>query len=357
VSVFEGLGPQPEARPRLEAALHAPGHAYLLAGPHGSGKRAYAERFAAALLGATVPRLRSGGHPDFFRVEPEGSGILMDQARALRRDLHMRPFEAERRVYLVLDAHLLGDASANALLKSLEEPPAYAVFVLVSDHVERMLPTILSRLELVTFRRYSTAQLTERVGDPVAARSALGNLERAERLAGDPDAAARRRTYLAIARASLRDPAFDPSAAASEIARCASQAGKAASERIEQEGKELADTVDDKREKKALEKRTGERAKRAGRRAELDELREALDTVAWWYRDVLAAAVGAEGVVVHSDLAGEAAEDAQHGAAQELARGLGVVAVTRQSLDMNVQPALAIEALFHELRRASVQTM
>ena len=79
----------------------------------------------------------------------------------LRRDLHLRPFEADRRVYLILDAHLLRDDSANALLKSLEEPPGYGVFVLVSDHAERMLPTIRSRVATIPFRRFSQAQLLE----------------------------------------------------------------------------------------------------------------------------------------------------------------------------------------------------
>ena len=91
---------------------------------------------------------------------------------------------------------------------------------------------------------------------------------------------------------------------------------------------------------------TAERGKRAARRAEPDELREALDTVAWWYRDALAAAVGAEGVVVHSDLAAE----------RRRGRGTGprgACAWPRSRLrvapvvGLNVQPALAIEALFH----------
>jgi DNA polymerase-3 subunit delta' len=352
--VFDGLPNQPEARRLLEAALADPGHAYLLAGPPGSAKRLYAERFAAALLRSRLERISGGTHPDLFRLEPEGTGILIDQARALRRDLHMRPFEADRRVYLVLDAHLLRDESANALLKSLEEPPDYGVFLLVSDSAERLLPTITSRVQRVAFRRFTTAELEEATGDAVAARAALGDLGRAERLAGDKDAAKRRRAYLQLARAALIDPEFDPASAAAEVTSAAGRAGKAAGQALTKSLEALLVTIDDPKERRALEKRSEERAKRAARRAELDELREALDTVAWWYRDVLAARLGAKGIVVHSEMAGEAEEDARNGAPGQLAQALAIVAEARQSFDFNVSPALAVEALFHRLRRVPV---
>ena len=114
----------------------------------------------------------------------------------------MRPFEAARRVYLILDAHLLRDDSANALLKSLEEPPAYGVFVLVSDHAERMLPTILSPRPAGRRSGASRPPSWPRPpATPMAARAAMGDLGRAEQLAGDAAAAERRRAYLDLARA------------------------------------------------------------------------------------------------------------------------------------------------------------
>ena len=180
---FEGLPPQSEARALLTAALADPGHAYLFSGPPGTGKRRYAEHFAAALLESRLGRIETRAHPDLFVLEAEGGSILIDHARELRRDLHMRPFEADRRVYMILDAHLLRTESANALLKSLEEPPAYAVFVLVSDHAEGMLPTIRSRVVPVPFRRLSSAQLTELTGDPVGRACGAGR-RRPRRAAG-----------------------------------------------------------------------------------------------------------------------------------------------------------------------------
>jgi DNA polymerase-3 subunit delta' len=88
-------------------------------------------------------------------LEALGDMIRIDAIRELRRDLHMRPFEADRRIYLVFDAHLLGEEAADALLKDLEEPPDYAVIVLVADDLGPLPETIRSRCQLVPFTRLS----------------------------------------------------------------------------------------------------------------------------------------------------------------------------------------------------------
>jgi DNA polymerase-3 subunit delta' len=253
---------------------------------------------------------------------------------------------------MILDAHLLRTESANALLKSLEEPPAYAVFVLVSDHAEGMLPTIRSRVVPVPFRRLSSAQLTELTGDPVAARAALGDAGRAQRLASDPKSAERRRTYLALARACLVDPEFDPGAAAAVITDAASARSAQAQKQVEQEAAPQLEGVEDARQRKALEKRIEDRAKRTARRAQMEEVRDAVDMVGLWYRDLMAATLGAEGTVVNLDLSGELLDDAGRCAPGDAARAVLVVSEARRTLETNVQPALAVEAMFHRLRLA-----
>jgi DNA polymerase-3 subunit delta' len=351
VNAFAGLPEQPYAARLLAAALEHPAHAYLLSGPAGSGKRRYADRFATAILDTELGRVERRTHPDLFVLEPEGQGILVEGARRLRRDLHLRPYEAARRVYLILDAHLLRDESANALLKSLEEPPEYGVFVLVSDHAGRMLPTILSRVQTVPFRRFAAAELERAVSDPVAARAALGNLARAEELAGDPAAAGRRRAYLDLARASASDPGFDPAAAAAAVLVSTGDRGRAESARVGAEATERLASVDDPKERRALERRFEERAKRVGRRAEWDELRLAVDTVGLWYRDLMAVGLGAGDAVVNSDVAGEMSPAAA-GAAGHAARALEVVTDVRRSLELNIHPGLGLEAMFHRLHQA-----
>src|ERR687885_2868294 len=153
--MFETVSEQQEAKRLLTAALDdALAHAYLFHGPSGVGKRALATAFAAELL-RDAARVQRGAHPDLYVLEPLGDQIRIDAIRELRHDLHMRPFEADRRVYLIFGAHAMHAEAADALIKDLEEPPAYAVIVLVADELGPIAETIRSRCQLVPFRRLS----------------------------------------------------------------------------------------------------------------------------------------------------------------------------------------------------------
>ena len=153
--------------------------------------------------------------------------IRIDEIRALRRDLHMRPFEADRRVYLIFSADLMNDDAADALLKDLEEPPPYAVIVLVADNLGPIAETIRSRCQLVPFRRLSeravrdavearTPELDERAAD--RARPRRGRPARPARAAARPR---RRRAPRDADRAGARVYAdgFEPADAASGAPR------------------------------------------------------------------------------------------------------------------------------------------
>src|SRR5437764_10862025 len=183
------LPEQAEAKRLLLAALaEGPAHAYLFHGPAGVGKRAAAIAFAASLLGGDE-RVERRAHPDLYVLEPLGDQIRIDAIRALRRDLHMRPFEADRRVYLVFGADLMNEDAADALLKDLEEPPPYAVLVLVANELGPLPETIRSRCQLVPFRRLSERAVREEI-----ARRAPGLDEEAQtRLARLPDARVHRK--------------------------------------------------------------------------------------------------------------------------------------------------------------------
>ena len=116
-------------------------------------------------------RVEARTHPDLYVLEPLGEMIRIDDVRALRHDLHMRPFEAERRVYLILDAQRMNEDAADALLKDLEEPPPYAVLVLVASELGPLPPTILSRCQLVPFRRLSERAVREWISEHAPERS------------------------------------------------------------------------------------------------------------------------------------------------------------------------------------------
>ena len=343
---------QVEAKRLLDAAIgEGPAHAYLFHGPAGVGKRRAAVELAGKLLG-DAGRVARGAHPDLYAVEALGEMIRIDAIRELRRDLHMRPFEADWRVYLIFDANLLNEEAADALLKDLEEPPPYAVIVLVADDIGPIQETIRSRCQPVPFRRLSEravrGELERRapgLGElerTALARVAAGRLDRMERLL-DPAAVSRRAQLLELARAVYRDDAFEPADAASRIVEASRERSTEAKE-LEEEAIAPLD----------LPTREGEqRVRRAGRGAEREELLDSLEELASSYRDLIAVAVGAESVVVHADHLAELKEDAS----EELLPGAEQAAEAvrdtwRELEELNLAPQLTFEALFVRLRRA-----
>ena len=348
---FNAIVEQAEAKRLLEAALsEGPAHAYLLHGPPGVGKRPAALLFAAELLGEHV-RVERGLHPDLYVLEPLGDQIRIDDIRALRRDLHMRPFEAARRVYVVFGADTMNEDAADALLKDLEEPPDYAVILLVASDLGPLPETIRSRCQLVPFRRLSgrairdaiverAPELTEQQATTLA-RIAAGRLDRAERLI-DPAAAQRREGLLAVARAVYLDPAFDAAAAAGELLDAIAARG---AEAKEQEEEKVAGLELPAREAE-------QRVRRAQRGAEREELLAVLEELESWYRDLVVLAAGAEAAVVHVDRLGDLREDATRERLQaaEVACEL-VRAAWRDAEELQLSVPLALEALLIRLRR------
>ncbi len=292
-------------------------------GPRGVGKRPAAQALAGALLGD--PRRVDGGtHPDLRVIEALGEMIRIDEIRALHHDLHMRPFEADRRVYLLLDAQLLNDEAAAALLKDLEEPPEYATLVLVADELGPLPETIRSRCQLVPFRRLSRAAvegwLAERA--PELSADEVGACSRGSPAAAStvrhgssttPRAPSARALLAASRAATYLDESFDrptrpPRARRRSTARARWRRASGSSR--------LVDGLD-------LPAREAEqRVKRAGvRRGAGGAPRRRSTTSAAWYRDLVVVASGAEAPSSTPDRLDELREDAARRAGDRRARG------------------------------------
>jgi DNA polymerase-3 subunit delta' len=129
--------------------------AYLFEGPPGCGKKTAATGLAAALVAGgdlnAQRRVRGALHPDVKRFNPAGVSYKVDQIREILRDASLKPVEGERRAFILDRAEALNDASSNALLKSIEEPPAGLTWILVSTQRARILPTIASRCQTLRF--------------------------------------------------------------------------------------------------------------------------------------------------------------------------------------------------------------
>ena len=314
--MWDGVIGQEQAVARLRRGAERPSHAYLLAGPRGSGVLEAARCFAAALVcpdggcgGCNAcRRARSARHPDVIEVEPAGTFVVVDQVEEMMKEAFTSPFEAERKVIIVTEADRMNEPAANKLLKTLEEPPARTHFVLLSEAPDELLPTVRSRCQRIDFAALSDADVAgalqasgvDAESATAAARLASGRLDRAWSLTGK-----------GLGLAALRDAAL-------AVAGSLNGTGSAAATGAEALQAVLTDTLAgletaQKQEAKALEAELTEagypdrlarrlrrdleqRQQRAARRARTDALAEIVTALEWFYRDALVGGAGAEAV-------------------------------------------------------------
>ncbi len=175
-ATFEELVGQDRVTRTLQNAIRAGRvvHAYLFAGHRGTGKTTTARIFAKALNCVTGPTPTpdnqcpsclaiSGGYSmDVIEIDA-ASNRGIEEIRELRDRIRLAPTEGRYKVYIIDEAHMLTTEAANALLKTLEEPPEHAILVLVTTEPHRLPPTILSRCQRFDFRRVSRPELVGRL--------------------------------------------------------------------------------------------------------------------------------------------------------------------------------------------------
>ena len=298
--VFSGVIGQDRAVAQLRAAAAAPVHGYLLVGPPGSGKRAAALAFAASLLcpdrgcGSCLVcrRVAHGTHPDVIVVERVGPYIDVKQAAEIVRQASLSPSEGTRKVLILVDFHLVQNA-APALLKTIEEPPAGTIFVVLADHVPPELETIASRcvrleFDLVTEDRVVDVLVSEGVDSSTArhaARAAGGRLARARLLADDPDVGTRLQAWEAVPGRLDGTGATAALIAAELLELITGAGGEALQARQAAEIAELDERAAVTGERGLGRRETEERHRREQRRLRTDELRLGLATLEGAYRD------------------------------------------------------------------------
>jgi DNA polymerase-3 subunit delta' len=371
-ATLPGIEAHPHARAVLGAGLGPqgrPSHAYLLYGPAGAGKRKIARALAAALLAdgagdeemarAVGERVERGTHPDLTWVKPSGAAemLVSDIDEPVVAAATRTPFEAKRRVFVIEAVETLNEQAANRLLKTLEEPPAYAHLVLVSDRKEEVMATISSRCVHVRFDALAAQEIarglvTEGCADEERARAcarlALGDAGRARVLAREEGRALRGASeeYVrsALAGETGKRKWVDLLAAATAAG---ASAGEQVDERLAQE-LELAPS----KERKKLEREAQEGRKRVERRARARALDRGLQMVELWLRDMMCVREGAKELVYAVDRMGELEADADaHG--EVARRGVELVRETRARIALNVGEELALEALAYRLQASA----
>ena len=359
---------QPGARAALASAVGAPTHAYLFAGPPGAGKREAARAFAAELLARGAPdpadtRRRAiavpSPHPDLVWLEPPGNQHLVEAVRErVIAAASYRPFEGERRVFVIADADATAEESQNALLKTLEEPAPFAHLILLSAEPEALLETVRSRLREVRFQALAPDVAAELLAERVPDASPDERAAAARLVGGDVGAAAMLcsadgRELRAAAEAWARAERAGNFAERPwlELLTASEAAGKTASEQARTAAEALAAEAGES-EGPAARRRTkeaDESARRAGRRGRTEALDRGLELFAAWLRDLAAVADGGAELVLTSDRAGELAADAEGLDSRRARRAAELVMDTRRRLTVNVSEELALEALAFRL--------
>ena len=392
MSVFDDLVGQAAVRAQLERAASAArdlaerttdgeadrdsamSQAWLITGPPGSGRSLAARAFAAALQ-CTGPapgcgRCRAcrtvmeGKHPDVEHVATEGVVITVDQTRDLVGRSFVSPGSGAWRVVIVEDADRMAERTTNVLLKAIEEPPPFTVWMLCTPSPEDVMTTIRSRCRGVALAvppaSDVAALLVRRDGVAPeealrAARAAQSHVGRARALA--TDSAVRRERDLLIGEAlAIRGTADAVLAAHRVHAQAVAAAKKATGDRFEREEAELKRTLgigEGARippAARAQLRELAENQKRRTTRAQRDELDRAMIDLLSFYRDLLTVQLGAGVDLVNQDFdEGIRAVAAESDPGQSVRR-MDAIAQARTRLGGNVAPLLVLEAMMVALR-------
>lgn len=208
---FSELVGHEQIKEHMQAAIRdkKPFHAYLFQGEEGVGKEALARTFAAGLQCqsestdkpckecVSCRQMESGNQPDVIWVTREKASLGVDEIREqLCNTMDIKPFSSPYKIYLVPEAEKMTEAAQNALLKTIEEPPEYGIVILMTSNISALLPTIQSRCLTMEFRPLSTAVVESFVKEHcqvpdyqarASAAFAQGNLGKAMRYAKSED--------------------------------------------------------------------------------------------------------------------------------------------------------------------------
>ncbi|MBR3159739.1 MAG: DNA polymerase III subunit delta' [Atopobiaceae bacterium] len=372
---------QPRVRAFLSAA-YAEGrlsHAYLFTGMPGAGMTEAALALAQCVVCPNPEgpdgtcdeclRVAHHTHPDVQFLSPGGvHGYLIDQVRTLEEEVAYAPVRATRKVYVLDRADQLRGASANALLKTLEEPPAHVMFILIARSADAMLPTIVSRCQQVPFRvvppQVAVASIAQRVGgeerDARIALSVTGTPEMACEFLQSPDRRNVRRTMVRTLCELADDDAWDVLVAAqglvedAQVASGLRQRGKSTPKRdaiVRDEAKRRTEGQEDYYTP-AMLKRLEDVVRRELSARERSAMIEALAAAESFLRDVLLCCEGALEPIVNEDVSAAVERIAHSATTSGVLRALESCRAAASDIAHNVTPQLALEVMLLSVKEA-----
>ena len=371
---FENILGQPRVRDFLRTSVKGGRvtHAYLFVGPSGSNKTMAAYALAQALMCPKGPDGPRGGqcgacdacgrimrkkHPDVHYYAPAGvNGYLVEQVREIVADTVLAPIMASKKVYILDRVDLLGTSAANAFLKTLEEPPADVVLILLGRTRESVLPTILSRCQVVPFRHIPASEaagiIRQNTGAPIEqARMAIeacgGSITRAiEFLRSSGNERLAFRSFVLQVMASLaRADEWDVLPWARDLVE---KAKAPLDDVVAEQEAELAENADFL-QKSAIRQIEARNKRQIGAKT-TEFLRQTHAIMGSWLRDVLMVRAGAPELVINVD-ARQAIEAAAACVDEaRLHEGLKAVERADQAIAYNISPETCMDALLFEVR-------
>lgn len=320
---------------RRSIAANRLAHAYLIGGPEGVGKALLALRLAQALNCESAGvdpclrcpacrRIERGNHPDVriagmatqaASAKAEDAArqkeLKIDTVREWQRDVMLKPYEGRRRVFILHDAEKLNEAASNAMLKTLEEPPPYATLILVAHTAGSLLPTIVSRCQLLRLRPLPRAQVARALREKY--NLTAGDAELLAAWSGG-------RIGWALRMVNARD---ELAARQDQLAELLALADQPLAARL----------------------RWAEERAKAYRAGDQTAVFEMLDLWQSWWRDVLLTAAGCPQAVSHIDRRNDLAAAAAQYAIPDLHAFVSGISLAAQRLRDNVNPQLALEGV------------
>ena len=363
---FDIVYGQPQVRDFLRACV-AQGrvsHAYLFTGMAGSNKTQAAYSFAEEILKSDAEpdkrddvarKVRRRVHPDVRHLSPEGAqGYLVDQIREVVSDVQLAPIQAKRKIYIIDRADLLGTAAANAFLKTLEEPPDDVVLILLGRNVSAILPTIVSRCQVVPFRQIPLAEasaiLVQNTGcstteASIAIEACGGSVTQAAEFLRSPERAEFRRKVLTALASLARADDLD----VLDYANSMVLASKSPLDEVRRSQEELLEQSAEFLQKSAL-KQLADKQKRALSQASVTLLRQMTQIVRSWLRDVMAICAGTPEQVINVDAMDALRDCASRTTLERACRATECATRAEDAIMHNVSPQVSIEAMLFETR-------
>ncbi len=299
-------------------------HAYIIQGEAGSGKKLLADTFATTLQceeGGIEPcghcqsckQAVSGNHPDIRRVTHEKASISVDDIRLqLNNDILVKPYSRPYKVYIIDEAEKMTEQAQNAMLKTIEEPPEYAIIILLTVNAKLLLPTILSRCILLNVRPVARGQITRLLTEQYGIASFMAEVaaDFADGVPGKAIAYAQSGEFV-----DLKD----------EVIKLLKRLTSTAAEELYKKVKEWA-----------------------GRKAELPDI---LSLINLWCRDVLVmkSTKGAGRPVFHEEER-ELIALAERMSYVSIEKCIDAIEVTRQRMSANVNLEVSLEMLLYTMK-------